>query len=727
MHFSSSCGKNNLLPFFYKASFQLGVLFKFSYELFFSDDINNQIVGSEKSLSRKITKNRLTMSQQNDITPQKVRMKINPPVFYTSALLILLVVGFSALFPELANDKLGHLQENLFTNASWFYILAVALVLLSVTYLGLSRFGQIKLGPDHARPHFSYFAWFAMLFSAGMGIGLMFFGVAEPVMHYLMPPTGEAQTIEAAKEAMRLTFFHWGLHAWAIYAIVALILAFFSYRHGLPLTLRSALYPIIGDRIHGPIGHAVDIFAVMGTVFGVATSLGFGVLQVNAGLNHLFNVPINPTVQVVLIVVITGLATISVVSGLEKGIRFLSELNLGLAVILLLLVIILGPTVLILKSFVENTGGYLSEIVSKTFNLYAYEPKSSDWLGGWTLLYWGWWLSWSPFVGMFIARISRGRTIREFVVGVLFVPAGFTLLWMTVFGNTAIHLIKDKGAEALANIVQQDVSLALFEFLNYFPFSSVLSFFAMLMVIVFFVTSADSGAMVVDTLASGGDSETPVWQRIFWAGLMGVSAITLLLAGGLTALQTVTIASALPFSIVLLASIYGLIKALRVDVYKRDSQQLTTIAPPASRNPIPWQRRLRNIAYFPKRSHVKRFMDEVIQPSMEMVSAELSKQATQCFIHNEEDDRIGFEVDLGDDMNFFYEVRLRFYTQPAFALAGLSDEERDEEHKYYRAEIHLKEGGQDYDVMGWTKEQIIHDILDQYEKHIHFLHVLGKQ
>ncbi len=289
------------------------------------------------------------MSQQNDITPQKVRMKINPPVFYTSALLILLVVGFSALFPELANDKLSHLQENLFTNASWFYILAVALILLSVTYLGLSRFGEIKLGPDHARPHFSYFAWFAMLFSAGMGIGLMFFGVAEPVMHYLMPPTGEAQTIEAAKEAMRLTFFHWGLHAWAIYAIVALILAFFSYRHGLPLTLRSALYPIIGDRIHGPIGHAVDIFAVMGTVFGVATSLGFGVLQVNAGLNHLFNVPINPTVQVVLIVVITGLATISVVSGLEKGIRFLSELNLGLAVILLLLVIILGRNCIDIK------------------------------------------------------------------------------------------------------------------------------------------------------------------------------------------------------------------------------------------------------------------------------------------------------------------------------------------------------------------------------------------
>ncbi|WP_353242839.1 choline BCCT transporter BetT [Providencia sp.] len=660
---------------------------------------------------------------------KKVRSKISPPVFYSSAIIILVIVGFAALMPKVAESHLSHLQQNLFNNASWFYILAVAIILLSVTYLGLSRYGQIKLGPDHAQPNFSYVSWFAMLFSAGMGIGLMFFGVAEPVMHYLNPPVGEPQTIEAAKEAMRLTFFHWGLHAWAIYAIVALILAFFSYRHGLPLTLRSALYPIIGDRIYGPIGHAVDIFAVVGTVFGVATSLGFGVLQVNAGLNHLFGWPVNEMVQVGLIVTFTALATLSVVSGLDKGIRILSELNLGLAFLLLLLIVILGPTVLLLKSFVENTGGYLSEIVTKTFNLYAYEPKSSDWLGGWTLLYWGWWLSWSPFVGMFIARISRGRTIREFVMGVLFVPAGFTLMWMTFFGNTAIDLIKNQGAVKLAETVQSDVSLALFEFLNYFPFSSALSFFAMLMVVVFFVTSADSGAMVVDTLASGGDSNTPIWQRIFWAGLMGVVAITMLLAGGLQALQTLTIASALPFAMVLLVSIYGLFKALRVDAYKRDSQQLATIAPTASRNPIPWQRRLRNIVYFPKRAHVKRFMEESVKPSMEMVSEELAKQGTVCHIHTDRDDRIGFEVDLGDDMNFFYEVRLRYYVQPSFALAGMgteTDDEKSEEQRYYRAEIHLKEGGQDYDVMGWAKEQIIHDILDQYEKHIHFLHLLGK-
>ena len=517
----------------------------------------------------------------------------------------------------------------------------------------------------------------------------MFFGVAEPVMHYLSPPVGTPETVAAAKEAMRLTFFHWGLHAWAIYAIVALILAFFSYRHGLPLTLRSALYPIIGERIYGPVGHAVDIFAVIGTVFGVATSLGYGVLQVNAGLNHLFGVPINETVQVILIVVITGLATISVVSGLDKGIRILSELNLGLAVLLLALVLCLGPTVLLLKSFV------------------------------------GWWLSWSPFVGMFIARVSRGRTIREFVTGVLFVPAGFTLMWMTVFGNSAIYLIMHQGAADLANTVQQDVALALFNFLEHFPFSSVLSFIAMAMVIVFFVTSADSGAMVVDTLASGGVANTPVWQRIFWASLIGIVAIALLIAGGLSALQTVTIASALPFSVILLISIYGLLKALRRDLTKRESLSMATIAPTAARNPIPWQRRLRNIAYLPKRSLVKRFMGDVIQPAMTLVQEELNKQGTISHISDTDDERIRLEVDLGNELNFIYEVRLRGYNSPAFAMAAMdNDEQQVEQHRYYRAEVYLKEGGQNYDVMGWNQEQLINDILDQYEKHLHFLHLV---
>ncbi len=311
------------------------------------------------------------MSHQEVPEQASPRSKINAPVFYTAAVLILLLVLYAVLNPEHANAQFGTIQKHIVEKLGWLYILAVALILISVTYLGLSRYGNIKLGPDHSQPDFSYPSWFAMLFCAGMGIGLMFFGVAEPVMHYLAPPVGEAGTIEAAKEAMKLTFFHWGLHAWAIYAIVGLILAFFSYRHGLPLTLRSALYPIIGDRIYGPIGHAVDIFAILGTVFGVATSMGYGVLQVNSGLNYLFDVPVNETTQVILIVVITAMATLSVATGLNGGLRRLSELNLVLAFILLVLVGVLGPTVLLMKAFVQNTGAYLSEIVSKTFNMYA--------------------------------------------------------------------------------------------------------------------------------------------------------------------------------------------------------------------------------------------------------------------------------------------------------------------------------------------------------------------
>src|SRR5699024_10627602 len=469
---------------------------------------------------------------------------------------------FASILPETANTYFTQIQSWIIDHISWFYVLTVAIILLAALYLAITRYGDIKLGPDHSVPDYNRTSWFAMLLSAGIGIGLMFFGVAEPVMHFIAPPLGEPDTIEAAREAMKLTFFHWGLHAWAIYAMVALILAFFSYRHGLPLTLRSALYPLIGERIYGPIGDAVDIFAVISTILGIATSLGYGVLQINGGFNYLLGLPIGTYVQVLLIISIIALATFSVATGLDQGIKRLSEIILGVAVVLLALILALGPTVLLLQSLVQNTGGYLAEIVSKPFNLYAYEH--TDWLGGWTLFYWGWWIAWSPAVGIFIARISRGRTIREFITGILLVPTGFTFLWMTVFGNTSINMIMHEGLTSLADTVQADSSLALFAFLEQFPFSFVLSFVAVCMVILFFVTSADSGSLVLDMLASGGRTDTPLWQRVFWASSTGVVAITLLISGGLPALQTASIASALPFSLILLTSIWGLFKALHV-------------------------------------------------------------------------------------------------------------------------------------------------------------------
>lgn len=658
-------------------------------------------------------------------TPSKHSGTISPPVFYTSALLIAVLVIFVSIFPNASQSFFSQVQGWIVENVSWFYILTLALILLSTVFMAVSRYGDLKLGPDHSEPDYKNASWFAMLFSAGMGIGLMFFGVAEPVMHFIAPPVGEPNTVEAAREAMKLTFFHWGLHAWAVYAVVALILAFFSYRHGLPLTLRSALYPLIGERIYGPIGHAVDIFAIISTVLGIATSLGYGVLQINSGFNYLFGLPIGTNIQVILIISITALATLSVVTGLDKGVKRLSELNLILAVILLTLILILGPTALLLKSFVENTGGYLSEIVSKTFNLYAYEP--TEWLGGWTLLYWGWWISWSPFVGMFIARVSRGRTIREFITGILLVPTGFTFMWMTVFGNTSIYMIMKQGMTGLADTVNADSSLALFAFLEHFPFSSILSMVAVCMVILFFVTSADSGSLVIDMLASGGKTDTPVWQRIFWASSTGVVAIALLMSGGLGALQTATIASALPFSVILLISIWGLFKALEMDSTKRVlRQQSATHHSRQQQKTGGWQRRLRSMVMFPRRSHVNRFIEEVILPAFDEVAEELRKQGYSVEVESSEDKRCKLEVQHNIEANFVYEVRARAYIRPDFMSQDDTEDEAEarEERKYFRAEVHLMEGGQDYDIMGWSRDEVIDDILDQYEQHMHFLHVV---
>lgn len=650
--------------------------------------------------------------------------KVNPAVFWPASLLSIIVIAMAALMPNVLNSVLDHIQTRIFHDLSWFYILAVGIILVGMVYLSFSRFGDIRLGPDHAKPDYDLVTWFAMLFSTGMGIGIMFFGVAEPVMHFLEPPTGAGGTVQAAREALELTFFHWGLHAWAIYASVGLMLAYFGYRHALPLTLRSALYPLIGDRIHGWMGNAVDIFAILGTVFGVATSLGFGVLQLNSGLSYLFDAPIGIEVQSILIVVITAIAATSAASGLNKGIKLLSQANLWLAVVLLILVFALGPTANLLKHFVENVGLYMSSIVSKTFNLYAYEPKSSNWLGGWTLLYWGWWISWSPFVGLFIARISRGRTIREFVSGVLLIPAGFTLLWMTAFGNSAIELIMSGVGADLATSVKADVSTALFKFFEYFPMTQLLSVIGMLMVVIFFVTSADSGAFVADALASGGIRKTPAKQRVFWSALSGVGAMVLLWAGGLQALQTLTLLSALPFAVVLLIALFGLLKALRIDDFKRQSHQITNVAPSLYRNPEGWRRRLGVIVHYPTYDQVKAYFNETIKPSMSDVVEAFKDEGLDASM-NLVKDRASLVVHFPDVTDFLYEVRLVGYGNPEFTMAD-PDRDEDEEPSYVRAEVFLKEGGQDYDLMGWSREQIIHDVLDQYEKHLSFLRMVNR-
>lgn len=485
------------------------------------------------------------------------------PVFIISAGLILLFSLFGAGFSAIAEASFGGMQSWLVANMGWFYLLVTVFFFFFVLYLALSNFGKIRLGPDDSRPDFSYVSWFAMLFSAGMGIGLMFFSVAEPLTHYVTPPLEVAGSTEAARQAMLITFLHWGLQAWAVYIVMGLSLAYFSFRRGLPLTIRSTLYPIIGERIKGPIGHAVDIFAVLGTLFGIATSLGLGVMQVNAGLNYLFDVPVSVEIQIALIAAITLLATLSVVAGLNAGIRRLSMLNFYLAALLLAFVFVMGPTTTLIVSLFQNIGSYVVNFLP--LNVSLYKDASNDWMGAWTLFYWAWWISWSPFVGMFIARISRGRTIREFVFGVLLLPTGFTFMWLTFFGNSALVLELAGQGGNIVDAVQNDMPTALFVMLEQLPWASITSLIATVLVVTFFVTSSDSGSLVIDIITSNGDLNLPVWQRVFWATTEGVVAAVLLAAGGLTALQTAAIGSALPLAIILLFICYGLHRGLKTD------------------------------------------------------------------------------------------------------------------------------------------------------------------
>lgn len=661
------------------------------------------------------------MLQPPDPAQLRAKRTILRPVFFPAAGLIGLLVLTTMLIPKTAERLFSSTNAWILTTAGWFYALCVTGFLIACLVLALSRFGSIRLGPDHSQPDYSFPSWFAMLFSAGMGIGLMFFGVAEPLQHFAAPPEGMEKTPEAAKLALQLTFFHWGLHAWGIYAIVGLVLAYFSFRLRLPLSLRSALYPLIGEKIHGPIGHAVDIFAVLGILFGVATSLGFGSAQVNAGLGHLFGLPVNTAVQAGLIGIITAAATVSVVSGLDKGIKHLSQLNLALAGFLLVFVIVAGPTLLIFNAFVENLGAYLGTIAERSLLLKAYEGDSS-WLGGWTIFYWGWWVSWSPFVGMFIARISRGRTIREFLLGVLLVPSLLTFLWMTTFGNTALSLELQGVAPGIAEAVSENVPLALFRFLETLPMAEIVSFAAIVLVITFFVTSSDSGSLVIDIITAGGRTETPVWQRVFWAVMEGLVAAGLLFAGGLGALQTAALASALPFMGVIIIALFGLTRGLAMEHYKATAGQLAPDLTLPGGPPASWRTRLNAILAHPNREKVDKFLSERVGPALREVAEAIRSYDTAADAQVS-DDGTDLIVRHEGEMDFRFAVRARGYLRPAFSVSEqeLDDDKRE---RFYRAEVYLMEGGQGYDIYGYTKDEIIHEVLNQYNKHIHFLHLL---
>jgi len=497
---------------------------------------------------------------------------IHPHVTFLSSAVLIIFILLTIMFREQATEFFSAAMSFVTGTFGWFLILAANIFILAALFFAFSRFGNIRIGGNKAQPEFTTGAWFAMLLSAGMGIGLMFWSVGEPMYHFSTPSPMfigvEGGTPEAAQAAMGITYFHWGLHPWAIYAIVGLGLAFFAYNRGLPLTIRSIFYPILGNRIHGTWGNLIDTLSVLATMMGLATSLGLGVKQVNAGLNFLFGVEISVATQVILVMVITGIATLSVMSGLDGGVKRLSQWNMGLAALLMLFLLVVGPTVFILSGFTQNLGYYFTKLPQ--ISLWTETFRDSNWQGSWTVFYWAWWISWSPFVGMFIARISKGRSVREFILGVMLIPTLLSFVWMSVFGGSAIQL-QTSGAADIVSAVKADVSTAMFVMFDHFPMSNLLSLAGIVLVSVFFITSSDSGSLVIDHLTSGGKLDSPVPQRVFWALMEGAVAAVLLISGGLVTLQTAAVCTGLPFAVVLLMIIYALYVGFSQEMFVEDA------------------------------------------------------------------------------------------------------------------------------------------------------------
>lgn len=496
----------------------------------------------------------------------KLKEEVESLVFYISIAVIVAFVVWGGLLPESLSQAADQTLEVITRDFGWFYLLAAFSFLVFALYLAFGKYGQVKLGNDDDEPEYSNLTWFAMLFSSGMGIGLVFWGVAEPLSHYVTPPTGEGQTAEAARQAMRYSFFHWGLQPWAIYTIIALSLAYFQFRKGQKGLISATFYPLLGEKVKGPLGKLIDILAIIATAFGVATSLGLGVLQINGGLTHLTGIANTTTTQIIIIAVVTVLYLLSATTGLDRGIKLLSNTNLILAFSLLVFTLLVGPTSFIFDTYTTTLGNYVQNLIQMSLRLTPF--TEGTWVANWTLFYWAWWIAWAPFVGTFIARVSKGRTIREFVLGVMLIPSLFSFLWFAVFGGTGLYQEIFMGAH-LAEIVQTDVTRPLFVMLENLPLGSILAGIATLLIITFFITSADSATFVLGMLSSNGDLHPSNKVKVIWGILQSVVAIVLLISGGLEGLQTASIVTALPFAVILAAMCFSIMKALQEEEKER--------------------------------------------------------------------------------------------------------------------------------------------------------------
>lgn len=651
---------------------------------------------------------------------------LNKVVFYFSATLILLFSIITILFNEQANQVIINILNWVSRTFSWYYLLAATLYLVFIVFIACSRYGEIKLGPKHSKPEFSLLSWSAMLFSAGIGIDLMFFSVAEPLSHYMNPPVGEGETFEAARQSMVWTLFHYGLTGWSMYALIGVALGYFSYRYNLPLTIRSALYPIFGKRINGPIGHTVDTAAVLGTIFGIATTCGIGVVQLNYGLHVLFDLPENIWIQTALIAVAVIITIISVTAGVNKGIRILSEINIYVSIGLLLFILFVGNTEFLLAALIQNFGDYISQFPKLSLSSFPFEqPK--EWMNSWTLFFWAWWIAWSPFVGLFLARISRGRTIREFVTGTLVIPLLFTLTWLSIFGNSALYSVIFDGNTQLATTVLENPAHGFYDLLAQYPGFTFTAGVATITGLLFYVTSADSGALVLGnftTKFTNIEHDSPRWLSVFWAIAIGLLTLAMLMANGVTALQNTTIIMGLPFSFVIFFVMAGLYKSLRLEDFRQASTSLNAAPVVGNVDILNWKKRLSRVMLHPSLSQTRTMLDNVCKPAIEAVATELIDKGIQVNIQEkslEEEPELyhlDLTIQLDEEENFVYEIWPVRYDTPNFSSRG-----KRTKRYYYRLESYLFEGSQGNDLVGYSKEQVINDILDKYERHMMYLHI----
>ena len=651
---------------------------------------------------------------------------LNKVVFYFSATLILLFSIITILFNEQANQVIINILNWVSRTFSWYYLLAATLYLVFIIFIACSRYGEIKLGPKHSKPEFSLLSWSAMLFSAGIGIDLMFFSVAEPLSHYINPPVGEGETFEAARQSMVWTLFHYGLTGWSMYALIGVALGYFSYRYNLPLTIRSALYPIFGKKINGPIGHTVDTAAVLGTIFGIATTCGIGVVQLNYGLHVLFDLPENIWIQTALIAVAVIITIISVTAGVNKGIRILSEINIYVSIGLLLFILFVGNTEFLLAALIQNFGDYISQFPKLSLTSFPFEqPK--EWMNSWTLFFWAWWIAWSPFVGLFLARISRGRTIREFVTGTLVIPLLFTLTWLSIFGNSALYSVIFDGNTQLATTVLENPAHGFYDLLAQYPGFMFTAGVATITGLLFYVTSADSGALVLGnftTKFTNIEHDSPRWLSVFWAIAIGLLTLAMLMANGVTALQNTTIIMGLPFSFVIFFVMAGLYKSLRLEDFRQASTSLNAAPVVGNVDILNWKKRLSRVMLHPSLSQTRTMLDNVCKPAIEAVATELIDKGIQVNIQEkslEEEPELyhlDLTIQLDEEENFVYEIWPVRYDTPNFSSRG-----KRTKRYYYRLESYLFEGSQGNDLVGYSKEQVINDILDKYERHMMYLHI----